>query len=226
MPGKHNAGGCSCCGECWLTCNPASIELTNTTTGIANSCCDAIDGTYAIGATGCVDSYRIDGTIDVNRVYTDPAASCLEANCYFEEVAGTEFIRVCDTAWSFCTHTWIMLALVFVTITRTRDAITGALTISVSVQYRYASRSFHSNDSGPSGARCGPNDDAGLHVYTDNYELELAGCEEVVDLTEIPYVSRTLDQGMFDSTSFNTSGGFLASYNFPVCDPATIVLRV
>lgn len=50
MPGKHNAGGCGCCGCPWYCGAKLSSVQVDGATVSGNACCDHPDGTFVVGA--------------------------------------------------------------------------------------------------------------------------------------------------------------------------------
>lgn len=89
MPGKHNAGGCGCCGgtpsECWLCNQPTAIVVT-----FSGSCCDG-SGTYLINAT-CDPTTTSPGKRSVSF------GAINECNyCPFITTAGTSYEAECDS---------------------------------------------------------------------------------------------------------------------------------
>ena len=50
MPGKHNAGGCGCCGECWPCAKPTGITVSIPSATADCGNCEFGAGTFPVGS--------------------------------------------------------------------------------------------------------------------------------------------------------------------------------
>lgn len=83
MPGKHNAGGCGCCG-CWdCTVEPTGITVSTTGTGVGgDDCCEFPVGTFMRSLSDCFETWLSSTNIWGVTAGIDIDTGCYEDLCY------------------------------------------------------------------------------------------------------------------------------------------------
>jgi len=118
MPGKHNAGGCKCCG-CWdCSVEPIGIEIDagGTNTG-GEDCCLFPTATYLRTTTDCNETWYSDENIWGITGGYDMDTGCYDDLCYgvaeqyLYETQLYELIAICGTAVSYDGCGWLVLGV-------------------------------------------------------------------------------------------------------------------
>lgn len=238
MPGKHNAGGCGCCGNpsaCWSCDHPVSIVSAMNGTG---TCCSAFAGTFVFPSAETLEFFLCQHQWNVEQpfmaVVSDRTPNSVGACANMCQITLTDndglgdldtkpytcLIDHNEVGTPFCRTEWLVQGLVWYEV-HIRD-VTGVPTITVTLSHTYEYRSF---ELVAPGNVCG-GEDASLEVWTvvDTYESEI-DCNDAS--TVLTHISRTLTDpngGSIDPPTGFTWG--LSSSTYTLCDAPTLTLNL
>lgn len=230
MPGKHNAGGCGCCGgssSCWSCNSPISLTVASGT----GTCCAAFDGTFVflenalLALQACTQQWNITKPYEwVEDDVPTPYLSCLQFYCHITSQANIigDNPYVClignrDYTSPYCRD--VILVLTDVTYTAFIRNVLGvpAITVTLRHEYRETATGFFGGFT-----ECGIQYDFHV-VVTDTYE-SVIDCDDAS--TVLTHTSRSIHDPDGREAGGVITWGWLGDQSYTICSAPTITLNL
>lgn len=229
MPGKHNAGGCGCCGNpssCWSCDHPVSLTVV----AGAGTCCSSFGATLVFSSDAdlsfnlCEQRWSVTKPYRLSMGWGNAAGSnadCINDYCPITSVAndnsGEQYVCMIDS-YTTSNPTCKSVVLVQGVISyraQVRDVATVP-TLTVTLSHGY---SEHTNTDGISGCQRtnAPRD----WSVTDTYESTI-NCNDAT--TVLTHTSRVITDPNGSTTTSPITWGYFNEKSYTICAAPTITL--
>lgn len=217
MPGKHNAGGCGCCGtECLEACMPSAINFASTDN---TGCCSYLLGDWLVNPETCQLQTGVNPSIAIKLDGSEANGECLE--CFLAEttitdnlrITGSECVDVCYSQFDeACETTIFTLKLIVIDVTFALAGSTRQITVRVT--YEYDELNYKAIL-----GTCQQNYFGNTEFWDEYYvELDDADCADLEGI-DVPYSQSSVGR----PTSLTSHGTIPFSYT--LCDRPTVSLK-